>query len=440
MSGLDDMMAGFQKDLEARRARHEAQVEREATDLREVILREIQLPPMPDLSRRVTDLGQNWQKPTVSAPIHSQVDMSGLGKLRELDEAFNGFFKLQSYFSTNRLAYPTKYCETLEEFFRPMVESSDYSEQAREQELAEMVADAIETAKKHGGGTMGYNMPGKGAYVNGWLLAYRSGLTPRQALDNPQLLNDIYETAIHEKLGHGFLFAYSALGAVKTRLGLERIELAQRFGRREVDDPLYSLRMQQHGLIFNTSQFLEEGWSTWLETFMGAGILKSCSHPRHDVNKIVQAIKSLPSDQPNRQEVIETLLTAMVILFGEEDQDPGVVLKAILVMESCGGSFGSQLKQPLRYALGEMLFLQAEANLGAVCVPYAALIAGNVTFDPASMGITDLKMLLNSHPRLNPDARMALISRCGLAEKNNVPLMAEKIASLLSISAPAELK
>jgi len=115
-----------------------------------------------------------------------------------------------------------------------------------------------------------------------------------------------------------------------------------------------------------------------------------------------------------------------------------------MIIEMLGGMLDEfldeQLGQPLRYAVGELLFVQAEANLGAGCAPYAALIAANITFDPAAVSLADLRDLLSRDPRLNPDARLAALSRLKLDKKDDVRGMAKVAAAQLSFSVPKELQ
>ena len=441
MSDLEDIKNGFERRLDARRAQHQERTNQEAAQLREQLMREIKLPPLPDLSRRLETIVARWPVQPAISHVPSLVEMSSSGKLQELDQIFSQLFDLPAYYPTNRLAYPTVYCETLKDFFQAQVDALDRSPQQREQTLGWMVEAAESDARKsNGGGTFGYNLPGQGAYLNGWLMAYNTHLSPRQVLEQPELALRVYGTAIHEKLGHGFLSVYSTLGQVKTRMGLDGFELAQRFGRREADDPASRLGMRQHNLIYHASQLLEEGWSTWLQTFMGLTVLKAGKHPRYSIQKIIDAFETIPQNEPNRLETMGKLRTALAWVFENQDTSLEALLKAVRVLEANGDEFGDALGQPLRYAVGEMLMVQAAFNLGPKCLPYAALIAANVKLNPAELAISDLEELLSSDPRLNPDARLAAISRMGLAEKNNVHLLASEVSARLSFTPPAEIK
>ncbi len=441
MSGLDDMKAALEKKLDERRAIHVERTEKESADFRAVLMSGIKIPPPSELTRRVDALGSNWNKTESVLPrTTGLVEISGSAGLKKIDETFSQLFELHSFYSTDRLAYPTVYSTTLEDFYTPMLESYDVSQTTLQEIRNQSVEEAKIVAREKGGGVWGYNLPGKGAYLNGWLFTYNKNIPPLEALSNPELAPKIAVIAIHEKLGHGFLAAYSTLGEVKTRLGLDRIELAHRFGLREAEDPVSSLRTEQHSLIFNASQFLEEGWATWLETFMGVVLFKFGDHPNHSFKAIKAAINSIPEYVPQRKEIVDKLLASMLTIFGEYRVSPEDLLTATLTLEAMGGAFQDELGQPLRYAIGERMMVQAAQNLGPLCVPYAALIAANVTFDLASLGLSDLKHLLTSDPRLNPNARLAAISRLQLTERNNVRELASRASEELNFSIPPEIK
>jgi hypothetical protein len=56
------------------------------------------------------------------------------------------------------------------------------------------------------------------------------------------------------------------------------------------------------------------------------------------------------------------------------------------------------------------------------------------------VSLSDLRDLLSRDARLNPDARMAAISRLRLEHKDDVHGMATRIASQFSFSIPKELQ
>ena len=444
MSGLDDMAEIFRRKLEEQA---QARAERLEEDLQTLRARGAAETPRPDPQAtehlRAASLGQAStaaRSPRVQGLLH----LSGAGWLNELDSLFADTFHLARYAEPAKLAYPTVYCESLEEFFTPMVRQIDLSEQARQQMLAEMIAAAREQAERREGGTLGYNLPGVGCYINGWLLSYGSGVSPRAALEHPELRPRIVATAVHEKLGHGFLEVYSTLGQVKSRLGATIYEIAARFGLRPAESAVDKLREEQTNLVFKASQLVEEGWATWVENFLPAlwqGVPRRFSHRLEDV---VKAVKGLPPQVPNAKRVREALLTSLQWLFGEDMPASHQALQAVIVVANVSPEvdeyFGSVLGQPLRYAVGELLYQQAEARVGAYAMPYLALIAANVDPQPEQIGLSDLRDLLSSRPDLNPDARLALLSRLKLENPNDVAELARRAEAELSLTVPPVLK
>lgn len=389
--------------------------------------------------------GKNRQSPP-PLPLHPNalIDMTNSDPLRELDRTFINMFHLPQYFPTNKLSYPTILCEGLEEFFTPFLSGMNYSQQTRDQELKRLISEAQEVAKKHKGGIFGVNFPGQGCYLNGWLFAYLANIQTNQVMTTPSVFQKVLGTAAHEKLGHGFLSVYSSLGEIKTNLGLTLVQIADQFGLAASDDAMARLRYQQNSLLFTVSQFLEEGWATWIENYLKGKLFQSGTNPSHSIEEIIQAVEHLPAEIKNVNEVKESFLSALGILLGDEDQTMGDILQSIRFLAYAGGQlddyFSSQIRQPLRYALGELLCMQCESNLGVECVPYAALIAGNITFDPVKISVSDLSNLLSTDPRLNPDARLAAVSRIKLEKPGSVKELSQKVSSLLSFSIPVELR
>lgn len=448
MPNLDDLKSSFASKLDGRTAEHAARLQGELDELRQRLLHSV-APSLPaDVARRLHDLDGSLHPSHARLPapqVPALLDMGQMDALKQLDQAFWQHFQLGHYYPIARLQYPTVYCETLVEFYTPLVEMLDLSPQARDGQLQAMISEAETLAEQsQGGGIFGFDLPGRGCYLNGWLFVYGLGISPRQAFVEPNLLPRILKTAAHEKLGHGFLGLYTALGEVKTRLGLSLVETAGRFGLRQADDPLSSLRLAQHNLLFSASQLLEEGWATWLEQTLAERLLGGSSHPQHSLENIWGAIEHLPRDLDQRKHVQEMLRTGLAVLFSEQDQPTGVIHSAVRVLEGLGGQlddyFLHAIHQPLRYAVGELLFAQAERNQGALCAPYTAIIAANLSFDPAQISLSDLAGLLASDPRLNPDTRLACLSRVNLQTPDSVAELARRAESELSLSVPPELK
>lgn len=463
MSKVSEIASAYKDKLEQQKKESQARLEQDLALVRSFSAQQGAL-SVSDISRKLGERSKQLQgdaQPPVAPPagvsaqppeappaaVNAQVALGGSALLSQLDEIFIRSFNLEKYYPPQPLNLPTVYTETLEEFFTPLYETQDVSPQVRQAILEQSMLEA-ETDAANGGGTFGYNLPGRGCYLNGWLFGRASGLQPRAALEHPDVLPHVLSTAIHEKLGHGFLGVYSALGKVKAGLGLERIELAARFGLRTADDPLSSLRLDQHNLIFEVSQLVEEGWSTWIAGHMQP----SGPRKRHELAAVVQAVRELPQALPedllnelqDLAEMMKALLQALVILFHPGESNPSRLLEAVWVVNTLGDmldeGFSRQIRQPLRYAVGELLFLQAEKRCGARCMPYLALLAANVNYDLQQISLSDLRQLLMHDPRIHPDARLATLSHLQLEQKGSLEELLQQAEALLSFSIPPELK
>jgi hypothetical protein len=455
MTKVDEMKKSFEDKLDKRAKDHQQRIENDIQSMREMVMK-------PSISQNERELhektiqfdhrmseSQNRRAP--QKDLLALFSMYDHHALIELDQKFSDLFDLARYYSTDRLTYPTVFCETLEEFFEPMLSDYNISPQAKEIELKRLIADGRETAKKlKGGGIFGYLLPGQGCFLNGWLFVYGRNIAPKEAFQDSALISQILITAVHEKLGHGFLAAYSALGEVKTSLGLMNIELASRFGLRTSDDPLSSLRRRQHNLIFSVSIFLEEGWATWIETYLGQSMPEASKHPKYELQQVMEALKKLSVDNSEggnnsiNDELQAVLQGALTILFLDPDVNIAQIHAAVMVLQDINQNFQmeimSLLGQPLIYAVGSLLMSQAEANMGAACVPYAALIAANVKFNFEEISLTDLTTLLLSDPSLYPDVRLAVLSRIKLEQHGSIKELAQRAQAELSFSVPQALK
>ncbi len=433
-------MDDFHKKLNERRAAHAQALEASLVGLHASLLSPGRADPAP-LLRRLEEASRRMEAVTPLQPLQAQVDLSAGEPLRALDAAFIDLFHLSGRLPVGTLDYPTVYCETPEEFYGALLAGLELSPAMRQAELERLVIQARERAEH--GGVYGINLPGLGCFLNGWLFAFRTRFSPAQLLRSPKHLPTILTTVTHEKLGHGFLSTASALGKAKTRLGLDRHERAARFGLRLADDPLSSLRQEQSNLLGLASQLLEEGWATWLESFLGARRWGK-SHPRHSLQAVTAALEELDLEGEEDEQVKATLFWALERLFAAQPVAPQEVLRAVLALEILGsaldGPISQALGQPLRYAVGELLFVRAVQAFGLLCAPYIALIAANVQMDPTQVGLGDLRELLQRDPRIHPDARLALIAQLSGRTRDDPPAMAAQIESELSFATPPEVK
>lgn len=443
---IDDLKNQFSDKLDKERGRHDRVVSMEILELGKELGRyAASLPPLPvqqATAKNPPPISRVTPPPLPAPVIRAEVQLTHDERFRQVDRYFLKRFNLLDHLGSDRLGYPTILCETLEEFFTPFVTRLNVSNANRGKALTALVEEASATAEESGGGgTFGVNFSDQGCYLNGWLFAFKSGKDVKDLPYDPVYLTRIMSTASHEKLGHGFINAYSALGKLNIHLDQTLASMARQFGLAEADDAETRLKHQQNALLFHVSQFLEEGWATWIEGLMREELFKKQNHPRYALGDLIDTIKALPVQEEGIPQLQEALLQGLNILFTEASVSPGAILAAIKLMAQVGDPLEDfimhRLGQPLRYVLGELICSQAEKNLGDLCVPYAVLISANVTFDPAKMSLSDLSGLFFNDPGMHPDSRLVLLSRLKPAKRDNIRELAELATEQLNMTVPA---
>lgn len=387
--------------------------------------------------------------------VNAQVALGGAGLLQQLDALMWQAFGLETRFPGAPLGqYPVIYCETLEEFFTSFVFDADASDSSKQEALAFLIAQAEAQARESGGGTLGVNLPGRGCYVNGWLFGFARGVAPRAALQDPAILPRIVETVCHEKLGHGFIAALTAVGQEKTRLGLWRFDLAQKFHLRTVDTPQSALLLRKYALVHQSTRFTEEGWATWIEQVMlwfaaRKGLLPGVQAAEHlqakyslaQVGQLLQQLRQNAAPESEERNLVELVAAVTHILADDKsDFSEGDVFTAIRIWQEVAGVFDPVFSQvfgqPAVYVLGYLLLRKLEARLGWQNLPYAVAIAGNVSYDLEAIAVTDLGQLLAGDPRLNVDARLALLSTLRLQPGQGPAELARQAREQLDFALP----
>lgn len=453
MDKLDGMKASFGEQLDRAAQAHQQQTEAELEPLVET-LRKLAVPELPaDVQRRLADFdrraeqyfGRPAQLSRLETPRPAQVRLDDKHELRLLDDEFLKHFRLAEFGFPNRLAYPTVYCETAEEFYGQSLQFINQSPWVIQMNLLEEIKQA-KAAAAQGRGALGVNWPGDGCYINGWLFGFLNRCSPQAAWEHPQLRTQILETVVHEKLGHGFLTEYSQLGRLNKQVGLDLARLAQEFGIRPAEDPLAQLRHYQRAILFTSSKLLEEGWSRWIETRLPAVAWGAQPASPISLELFFNQVAALEEKTPKGRAAKERLLPCLFALFTPEPLPIAVIFEAMKQVEDIDSNFEEYFAEkpalalPLRYLVGEMLFQQAEQNQGALCQPYLALIAANVSFDLERLGVNDLETVIRNEARYHPDARLAILSRVSLAQPGDVAGLVQAAHQQLSFSIPDELK
>ncbi len=437
MTSDNDPMKAFEERLKKQQEEREKKIESDLEDIFGKTLRNV-APPTP--------AEPAWQAPVapVTPFVNARVDLTGDATLRKVDDLFIDKFELLKYLTGVNLNYPTIYAETLAEFWSPILEDVNLSPQAKAAVLEQSIAEAQQTARQtNGGGVFGVNLPGRGCYVDGWLFAYGTNKPPRAVLADPKIYGAIIGTVAHEKLGHGFITEFTPLGEEKKRVGLAQVEVAERSNVQVADTPQAVLLRDKNRIVHLSSQWTEEGWATWIETFLTQG---PQAH-KYRLDAVDKAVKEMARRGPDQRKIADAITRALQVLFSANAVTIAdlhaalfsiktIVTQVPWVNEFIGGILG----QELQYVVGYLLVDRIAENAGWQTVPYAILIAANVSYDLDRISVSDLERVITSEPQLNVDSRMTALGRIMLRNRGSIAELAQAAKSGLSYALPKTLR
>jgi len=335
-------------------------------------------------------------------PRHFRVDISSEQSLAALDAAMEADFELERYLGASLAAYPTVYCETVREYVEPIIADIPMPGGQREQLLRE-----IEQAAETGQAppivrSLGVHIPGIGCFINGWHMARRAGITPAQWLQSEQGYAEIVTTASHEKYGHGFISELTALGEEKKAVQLGMHHLADRFSVRTVDTPDHARLSEQWQILFYASNFVEEGFATWIENYLASRIAgKSAAGPPFTVELLQAALPTNPW-----RGALEGLFDRANVSLESVHQAMRTIGK-LAKDRNAGAAFTRAAGLPAPYAVGCAIVDQIARKQGPKCAPYAAATACNLQYGLATISNHDLRNYVDTRPELNVNTRLA---------------------------------
>ncbi|HUW09574.1 MAG TPA: hypothetical protein VM537_07565 [Anaerolineae bacterium] len=406
--------------------------------------------PTPSLPERLRGIRRTTADRQAMVDLYRAYDLEAIDRLMAED------FELRRYFPDKDLIYPTIYCETLEEYFQPHVEYLDLSDTTKQRLMEQLRQQAEEMAElRPGSGEFGVHWPGRGCYLNGWLFAYGRAPDARAALADPGLLPYILATAAHEKLGHGFVTEFTAAGLEKKELQLWRHEIGNRFGIQIVDSPQATLLHEKWSILFHTSQHAEEGWAMWIQNYMLRRLRELATEGEHidfgrarrdysldDTLDALEKIEFKHQDQDLR-ELAHWYRESVQRIFLQPQIDLQTLHQAALTLQEYGPRLaqpmGELLGQPPSYVVGSLLCRRLEEVLGANCVPFAVVIACNLSYNLGEIANADLARLVHDDPRLNIDSRLVQLTRLEVDTKDDIAELAQAAREALNLSPPAEL-
>lgn len=359
-----------------------------------------------------------------------------------------------------QVSAPTFYCESLEEFYGSFFAFRNLSPEEQARGVSEETQQARAVLEAGGGGVLGVNWPGKGCYLNGEAFAHMHGKSSAaEALRCPKTFPNILTTAVHEKLGHGWLAEHTTRGREIRTVHLEQHEVARHFLRRTSDDPRDVLLQDKWNILLATSKYSEEGYSTWLESKALAVAASRLARGEAVEERGIQL--EAVSGFYHRDRILSTLEQAGGDLGVELAQAMSYVLDAdaaergqLAALMSgvfphtsvslntqerdeaydqlCSELFG----QPLHYVFGCLLINRLEQTFGERSVPFALALAGNVSYGLESVSNADLRVAMDSNPQLRMDVRLCLLGTLEGVPHNNPDALYEAARRELSLTPP----
>lgn len=345
-----------------------------------------------------------------------------------------------------RAWYKTHYCETLEEFIYPFISDIELSETLKKEIIENQKAVTIDDVKR-GLVTLGVNFPGKGCYINGWAFSKLYDCrNAKEALYNQDVYPEIVGTVTHEKLGHGFIDAFTKAGEETIKLKSAQYYLAEHFNLKTMDTPDDALLGEKWGIVFDSMKYTQEGYAMWVQNYVLSrlGEIDSekdySSHlSDYDYQNVMDVLDSIASKNPSTSDVIDNFKYIYETEVIDEKRIHNAVVGLQEDEDKIEEDFTSSIGRPPRYVLGYLLMKKIEERLGTKCVPYSIIIAGNLQYNLDKISNTDLARMVHTEPKLNIDTRLALISCLPGEEKNNIKHLSNMAKEYLNMVIPKEL-
>lgn len=379
------------------------------------------------------------QTPWAGRDFH--IDMTRERSLAGLDRLMEEDFSLALYFDASMSAYPTTYCETVREYAEPIIADIPMSDERRAQALDELTAAAEAGAQVPFMQSLGVHIPGVGCFINGWLIAGHLGITPREVLESDEGYARIVTTASHEKWGHGFITELTTLGREKSSVQLGKIHLADQFEIRTVDTPDHARLSEQWRIIFYASNYVEEGYATWIERYLAERIAElqpaAAERLRYAPAFAVDDLITRLSGVSNGAAAAR----AIARLFSLESPGMSEIHEAMSGMTDAAAQMGENefaqvVGLPAPYAVGFCIVNQIAARQGRKVVPYAVATACNVQYGLGSISNQDLENYVGSHPELNVNTRLAAMMYVSPGEPNDILGFLKRVKDEAGLAAP----
>lgn len=371
-------------------------------------------------------------------PVDARVDMSTERSITAVDAIIDNEFEISRHLGASLSAYPTTFCETAREYLAPLVEDIPISDARREQLLDEADAAAQAGQVIPILRSLGVHIPGVGCFINGWIMGQAAGMDPRELLGSPDGFARVLTTASHEKWGHGFITELTASGQEKKAVQLGKHHVADQFDVRTVDTPDHARLSEQWQIIFFSSQYVEEGFATWIERYAAECLAQDHPHgaaflsaaPSFELNDVAGRLAH------GGAAVVDALQTLFSPREVSHESVHAAMAGLVSAVDAMGEDFAHTVGMPGCYALGYCIVDAIARRQGPKCVPYAVATACNVQYGLASVSNGDLRNYVNTHPELNVNTRLALLMFVSSGEKNDIEGFLRRARDEVGITPP----
>jgi len=367
------------------------------------------------------------------------VELRGDARLTQMDAWLARQLDIEA--AARNLKEPAILSESAQEFYGGLLSGEPLSPGQWRILLERQLKEAREHAE-HGGGVWGAFLAGQACLINGWLFKEVFGLAqPRDALSDARTAGLLLGTVAHEKWGHGFLSAATALGAETRQVQMDRVRYARLFSGFQVTTPEGVILREKWRAVYNATRFAEEGWSSWVENVVRRGFAAQFAGGAPAPPALWMQNFVVPEVRlRNRAAAQQAILT----LF-DSGRKPDEAKAAMAILEQAEDEltpdFMGQYGRPPRYIIGYGLCWMVERRFGARNVPAALILAGNVVYGLATQGVSDLANVIASSPDLNVNRRLAAIAHLPLKDSPGLARrdFAAACHDLLGLSVPANL-
>jgi hypothetical protein len=351
------------------------------------------------------------ERPTLSAEDREQPvdrEMSRVSSLDRLDRVMEDDFGLRRFLPDSAPRTATTLCTTRQEFLEPICDylgtsrgvADRWLETVEREQAADQASPLTRTA---------VHITGQGCLVNGWKLARRHDLSsPSEALKDEAAFREAARSIGEEKWGCGFITRYTAYGAEKLQRGLCRWDLAARLGV-EIHGDSKSRQLAER--LRSVSCLTEEGWSSWVGEYLawrsdpvGAELgVRTGFRLAQLVDGIEHVVGIVP------WELVSGLLEAIRWIFLQTEIGPSLIHESTRRLQKLYAGDDPRICR-LRSQIARMLMGKLEARLGVLPLPYAMILAGNVTYDLTKSSAGRIAERARRYPRQNLDSRVAMLS------------------------------